>query len=260
MPGANIVESEITTASQARRAFSRSRNASRLLAAHFLLALGEHDHVHRQRAARGEVRLERLDVQIELSLVVHAAARVDACRRGRWARRRARSTAPAAPAAARRSARRPAASARPAGAWRHSPSTIGCPGVGTISAREADARQRLGHELRGRAAVGLVLRPRADAAGCAGSRTARPARGRMVVTPGGEIGGNRWIGHGECVCRGREMADQPRGVMKRWPTARPARTARTPVSTLATTYSTARARATLLHERHELRAEGARRS
>ena len=57
--------------------------------ADLLLAFGEHDDVHRQRAARAEVRLERLDVQVQLSLVVDGAARVDAAvPHGRLERRR----------------------------------------------------------------------------------------------------------------------------------------------------------------------------
>ena len=49
----------------------------KVLAADFLLALGEDDHVHRQRAARREVRLERFDVEIELAFVVDRTARED---------------------------------------------------------------------------------------------------------------------------------------------------------------------------------------
>ena len=48
-----------------------------MLAADFLFAFREHDDVHGQRAARLEMRLERLHVEEELSLVVHGATRVE---------------------------------------------------------------------------------------------------------------------------------------------------------------------------------------
>jgi len=48
-----------------------------MLAPDLLLPLGQHDDVHWEGAARGEVRLERGDVQPELAFVVDAAARVD---------------------------------------------------------------------------------------------------------------------------------------------------------------------------------------
>ena len=46
-------------------------------AADFLFTLGEHQDVHREAAAHGEVRFQRLDVQEELALVVDGAARVE---------------------------------------------------------------------------------------------------------------------------------------------------------------------------------------
>ena len=52
-------------------------NVGEILAADFLLALGEDDDVDRQLAARREMRLERLHVEEELAFVVDRAARKD---------------------------------------------------------------------------------------------------------------------------------------------------------------------------------------
>src|SRR3954467_3384222 len=46
-----------------------------IFAPDFFFALGEDDDVHRELSARREVRLDRLDVQIELAFVVDGAAR-----------------------------------------------------------------------------------------------------------------------------------------------------------------------------------------
>ncbi len=77
-PGANIDESEITTASAARRFAFAAMKSLEVLAADFLFPFREHDHVHGQLAANGQVRLERLHVEKELSFVIHRPARVDA--------------------------------------------------------------------------------------------------------------------------------------------------------------------------------------
>ena len=49
-----------------------------VLAAYFLLPFGEHDDIDRQRPVRRQVRLQGLHMQIELALVVHGAARINA--------------------------------------------------------------------------------------------------------------------------------------------------------------------------------------
>ena len=41
-----------------------------IFAADFFLTFGEDDHVHGQRAADGQMRFERLDVEIQLPFVV----------------------------------------------------------------------------------------------------------------------------------------------------------------------------------------------
>jgi hypothetical protein len=49
-----------------------------MLAADFLLTFGEHDDIYGKAAVGGEMRLQGLHVEIQLSLVVHGSARVDA--------------------------------------------------------------------------------------------------------------------------------------------------------------------------------------
>ena len=48
-----------------------------MFGAHLFLALDDNDDVHRERAARGEMRLECGDVEPELAFVVNTAARID---------------------------------------------------------------------------------------------------------------------------------------------------------------------------------------
>ncbi len=56
----------------------RFNEVREMLAAHLLLTFRQHDHVNRQRAASGEMGFKRLDVQVELPLVVHGASGVHA--------------------------------------------------------------------------------------------------------------------------------------------------------------------------------------
>ncbi len=70
-------ESEMTTASASRRAAFFFNESGQIVATKFFLALGEKDDVQGKRTARREMRLERLDVEKELSFVVYRAACVD---------------------------------------------------------------------------------------------------------------------------------------------------------------------------------------
>ena len=76
-PGLNIAESEMTTASQARRSLLAIDELLEVVAADFLFTLCDQNHVYRKLAASLEMRFERLDVQKELAFVVNRAARVD---------------------------------------------------------------------------------------------------------------------------------------------------------------------------------------
>ena len=77
-PGANIDESEMTTASHRRRSRCARTKSPRLSlptssspSANTIMLTG-------QAFANAQMRFDRLDVQVELALVVHGAAREDA--------------------------------------------------------------------------------------------------------------------------------------------------------------------------------------
>ena len=165
-----------------------------VLAPDFHFAFGQHDHIHGERPAHGEMRLERLEVQVELSLVVHRSTRVDAAvtygglERGRGPQfegfgrlhvvvsiheQRGRIGAGVAPFT----------------------DHDGMPRRGLDGGSETDPRECIGHELGRRGAIGFVLGARADA-GNAQKRKQFVLRTRLVGgAPGGEIGGDRGSGH-----------------------------------------------------------------
>ena len=171
-----------------------------VLAADFLLAFGQHDHVHRQRAAHGEVRLERLEVQIQLSLVVDRSTRIDApvahggLERGRGPQLEGFGRLHVVVSVDQQRGRLGASVA---------PFTDhdGMSRRGLDRGGEPDSGERVGDELRRRGAVGCVLGARAHA-GNAQKREQFLLRARIVGgAPGGEIGGTRGSSHEWCsVC------------------------------------------------------------
>jgi hypothetical protein len=176
-----------------------------VLAPHLLLALGEHDHVHRQRARPSQVRLERLHVQEELPLVVHRAARVDApvahggLERGRVPQleRLGRLHVVVAVDEQRRRARRPAPLAE------HDR----VPGVSWTSASRPARAERVAQPLGAAARVGVVLGARAHA------RDAEEVEqlGAGGVGGGVEVGGERRVRHraGGVGDHARAAAERP---------------------------------------------------
>ena len=172
-PGANIAESEITTASQRSRSAWLSRNGTRLALPISSSPSARTIDVDRQLAPGREVRLQGLDVQEELALVVGRAAGVDAPvahgglegRRGPEVERLGGlHVVVAVDQHGRRAGGRPAAIRRGRSGvrpWDGSPP------------RARPQRRDSGEPLRGALHVRAGARGGCSRSGCAGSRTAR---------------------------------------------------------------------------------------
>ena len=163
----------------------------------FLLAFGQHDHVHRQRPAHREMRLERLDVQIQLSLVVNRSTRIDAAVAHRGLERR---RGPQFEGLGRLHVivsvheQRGRIGTGPA----PFPDHDGVSRRRFDARREADTREGVGNKLCRGSAIGVVLGACADAWNAQEGKQL-VLRARIIGTaPGGEISGNRGSSHDWC--------------------------------------------------------------
>ena len=167
-------------------------------AADLLLTLDEDDHVHGQRAPRRELRLERLHVHPQLSLVVHGPAREHLAVPDRgleWRRRPEleRLGRLHIVVAVDEHGRRPRRRLPPFGEHHRMARR------GHRLRDEPDLLELRVQPRRGAARVGVVLRPRAHA-GNPEEREELVEDPRVVPRePRVEVGGNCRSGHGHCV-------------------------------------------------------------